>query len=89
MWSPMYMRRPKESLTDLSVELLELVVSRLCMADWLALGAPPPFLRSACDDDSTYAAIGWAVLSVSATAAERRAIERWESGSVKVIIEWF
>jgi len=26
---------------------------------------------------------------VSATAAERRAIERWESGSVKVIIEWF
>lgn len=85
----MYMRRPTESLTDLSVELLELVVSRLCMADWLALGAPPPFLRSACDEDSIYAAIRWAVLGVSATAAERRAIERWDSGRVKVIIGWF
>ena len=75
MRSPQYVRRPTASLTDLPVELLELVASHLCMADRLALGATSPFLRSACDNDSIYAAIGWAVLGVGATAAERRA---WE-----------
>jgi len=72
-WSPQMAVLPTAYLTDLPLELLGLVVKHLCMADRLALSATSSALQSACDDDSIYERIGWAVLGVGATTAERRA----------------